>query len=68
MIPISKTDDRCESCDKYYYDTYFFKWYSIITKEYLCKICMKCATKQLFGTKFKHNKRYYKWLKKLEKI
>jgi len=68
MIPISKCSENCESCGKYYYDTYFFKWYSIITKEYLCKICIKCATRQLFGTKFKHNRKYHKWLKKLEKI
>ncbi len=66
MTPLGKDSRKCESCHEYRFNVYFFKWYSIITKEYLCTICMKCATRQLFGTKFKHNRKYHKWLEEIK--
>ena len=66
MKLIGKQSRECECCKKYSYDVYFFKWYSILTKEYLCTICFKCARRELFGSKFKYNKRYYKWLETLK--
>ena len=67
MRLVGKNYKKCECCSKYEY-AYFFKWYSIITEEYLCTICFKCARRELFGTKFKHNKKYYKWLLEIEDI
>ena len=66
MKLIGKQSRECECCKKYFYDVYFFEWYSILTKEFLCIICFKCAIRELFGSKFKHNKRYYKWLETLK--
>ena len=63
---IAKDTKKCESCGKYGYYTYFFKWYSIVTDDYLCTICFKCARRELFGAKYKYNKRYYVWLEKLK--
>ena len=65
MKLIGKEGRECESCKEYYYN-YFFKWYSFLDKEYLCTICFKCARRELFGSKFKHNKKYYKWLKEIK--
>ena len=66
MKLIGKKSRKCECCSKYEYDTYFFEWYSIITEEYLCTICFKCARRELFGTKYKYNKRYDIWVGKLK--
>jgi hypothetical protein len=67
MKLVGKKTNKCECCGKYDYNAYFFKWYSIVTKDYLCTICFKCARREMFGTKFKDNKRYEKWLKEIEK-
>ena len=67
MRLVGKKYKKCECCSKYEY-AYFFKWYSIITEEYLCTICFKCARRELFGTKYKYNRRYEPWLKKLKEL
>jgi hypothetical protein len=59
---IGKNTKKCECCGKYGYNTYFYKWYSLVTKDYLCTICFKCARRELFGSKYKYNKRYEVWL------
>ena len=66
MKLIGKITKKCECCGKYYYGTYFFEWYSLLTEEYLCTICFKCARRELFGTKYKHNKRYDEWIEELK--
>ena len=66
MRLIGQKYKKCECCSKYEY-AYFFKWYSIVTDEYLCTICFKCARRELFGTKYKYNRNYEPWLKKIEK-
>ena len=67
MQSLGKESRKCECCDKYSYNAYFFKWYSIITEEYLCTICFKCAKRELFGSKLRNNERYIKWLEEIEK-
>ena len=65
MRLIGKKYKKCECCSKYEY-AYFFKWYSIITEEYLCTICFKCAKRELFGNSPKNKEKYNKWLKNLK--
>ena len=64
---IGKDTKRCECCGKYGYHTYFFKWYSSVTDDYLCTICFKCAKRELFGSRLRNNERYIKWLEEIEK-
>ena len=66
MKSIGKQSRKCECCNKYFYNTYFFKWYSIITEDYLCTICFKCARNELFGTKYKHRNSYEEWIENLK--
>ena len=67
MQLIGKESRKCEACDKYSYSAYFFKWYSLVTDDCLGIICFKCARKELFGTKYKYNKRYNRWIIELQK-
>jgi len=39
----------------------------MVTKEFIGTICHKCAVRELFGTNFKANKRYKRWLEKVKK-
>ena len=64
---IGKRSKRCGCCKDFRMSGRFFSWYSIITDDFLCEICFKCARKELFGTKYKHNIRYKKWLNELQK-
>ena len=66
MQLLGKESRKCKCCDKYSYNTYFFKWYSIITEEYLCTICFKCARRELFGTRYNYSKRYKQWVNELQ--
>ena len=66
MQLLGKESRKCECCDKYSYNAYFFKWYSIITEEYLCTICFKCARRELFGTRYNYSKRYKQWVNELQ--
>jgi hypothetical protein len=63
---LRKESRKCECCDKYSYNAYFFKWHSIVTDDYLCTICFKCARRELFGTRYNYNKRYKKWVSELQ--
>ena len=62
-----KQSKKCECCGEYRYNVFFFKWYSLVTDDYLCTICFKCAKKELFGNKIKKNDRYDKWLEEIKK-
>ena len=63
---IGKDTKKCECCGKYGYHTYFFKWYSLVTDDYLGTICFKCAKREAFGTNYKNNKRYKEWVEELK--
>jgi len=39
----------------------------MVTKEFIGTICHKCAVRELFGTNFKANKRYHRWLERVKK-
>ena len=66
MRLIGQKYKKCECCCKHEY-AYYFKWYSIVTDDYLCTICFKCAKRELFGSKLRNNERYIKWLEEIEK-
>jgi hypothetical protein len=36
----------------------------MVTDDYLGTICRKCAIREMFGTNYKNNKRYKRWLEK----
>tara|TARA_R100000808_G_scaffold710_1_gene3425 strand:+ start:894 stop:1055 length:162 start_codon:yes stop_codon:yes gene_type:complete len=40
----------------------FYEWHSEITKKFIGVICKKCAVRELFGTKYKQNPSYKKWI------
>ena len=42
----------------------FYEWHSLFEVGKLIGIiCRKCAIRELFGTKYKQNKRYHRWIK-----
>ena len=53
---------RCQCCDKYKVHAPFYEGHSDIMKKFIGLICRKCAVRELFGTKYKQNKKYYRWL------
>ena len=56
----------CECCGKIHKGN-FYEWTGTISKSYLGLICEKCALRESFGSKYKQNRRYKKWLQKKEK-
>ena len=59
---IKKFSQRCQCCDTYKMNAPFYEWHSEMTHKLIGIICRKCAVRELFGTKYKQNKRYHKWL------
>ena len=64
---LSKATFKCDCCGDYKMNGNKFKWTSIVTKEYLCDVCQKCAIREQFGTNYKKNQRYHKRIKKINK-
>lgn len=60
---ISKT---CGCCGEYYYNCRFFSWTSLVTDEFLCEICYKCAKRELFGEHKKNKKRFEEWVSEFQ--
>ena len=65
MTFVGKESRNCDCCDKYKHYAPVYKWYSIITEEFLGIVCHKCAVREQFGSK--KSRRYYKWLEEMEK-
>ena len=65
MQSIGKRYERCIQCDNIK-TSKFYEWTGFIGKEDLGFVCEKCAIKHVFGSKFKQNKRYKRWKKKVE--
>ena len=65
MTFVGKESRNCDCCDKYKHYAPVYKWYSIITEEFLGIVCHKCAVREQFGSK--KSRRYYKWLEEIEK-
>ena len=55
---------RCQCCDSYKMNAPFYEWHSEVTKKFIGIICKKCAVRELFGSKYKYNPRYKKWMEK----
>ena len=53
---------RCQCCDSYKMNAPFYEWYSLTTKSFIGVICRKCAVRELFGSKYKQNANYKKWI------
>ena len=53
---------RCQCCDSYKMKAPFYEWYSLTTKSFIGVICRKCAVRELFGSKYKQNANYKKWI------
>ena len=69
MKCVGKKSLKCECCHEWKYGVFFYEWYSIISTEnkFIGIVCHKCAVRELFGTNYKKNKRYERWLKKIKK-
>ncbi len=68
MKCVGKKSLKCKCCCEWKYHAPFYEWYSMVTKEFIGTICHKCAVRELFGTNFKANKRYHRWLEKVKKL
>ena len=55
---------RCQCCDDYKIKAPFYECYSDIRGKLIGIICRKCAVRELFGSKYKQNPRYHRWLEK----
>ena len=67
MKCVGKKSLKCKCCCEWKYHAPFYEWYSMVTKEFIGNICHKCYVRELFGTNFKANKRYKRWLEKVKK-
>ena len=45
-------------------NTPFYEWRSFFDKELIGLICKKCAVREMFGSKYKQNSSYKRWLEK----
>jgi hypothetical protein len=55
----------CAAC-KESRKTQYYKWYNMVTKELNGFLCEKCAIRHNFGSNFKQNKRYLRWIRENE--
>ena len=61
-----KKDFRCECCGAYKYNAPNFEWYSLFDDRFLGIVCQKCAVREMFGSNYKNNKRYKRWIKEIK--
>ena len=66
MKLVGKKSKRCECCLEFKCSTYFFDWFSLVSDDYLCTICFQCARREMFGSKYKYNKRYDRWVEEIK--
>lgn len=61
IIYLGKHDFRCSFCTKAYSKSPQYQRTSIITK-LKCRLCKLCALKEGFGSKYKQNSKYKRWI------
>ena len=59
---IKKLSQRCQCCNDYKMNAAFYEWHSGITFRFIGLICRKCAVRELFGSKYKDNPSYKRWV------
>ena len=57
------SSQRCQCCNNMKLNAPFYEWHSEITHKLIGLICRKCAVRELFGSKYKQNPKYNKWIK-----
>lgn len=63
MRSIGRATLKCNCCGVYKYNAPCYKWYSVFDDRYLGTICQKCAIREMFGSNYRNNARYKKWIK-----
>ena len=66
MKYVGKKNLKCDSCGAYKYNAPVFEWYSLFDDRFLGIICQKCAVRETFGSNYKNNDRYKRWIKKIK--
>jgi|TARA_R100001082_G_scaffold95684_1_gene62977 hypothetical protein len=66
MKSVGKGNSICDCCGKVHRGL-FYEWTGMITGNNLGLICEKCALRESFGSKYKQNRRYKKWLRKKQR-
>ena len=51
----------CEMCGTYKMKAQFYIWRGMLTQDKM-EICHLCAMREEFGSKYKQNKRYQRWI------
>ena len=64
IVYTNRLSQKCQCCSDYKINAPFYEWYTFLHREYIGLICKKCAARELFGSKYKTNKKYKEWLKK----
>ena len=67
MKCVGKKSLKCECCLDWKYNAPFYEWTSIVDDRFIGTICHKCAIRELFGTNYRRNKRYERWLEEVKK-
>jgi len=60
MKSVGKQSRECFTCGKVKYHAPFYNWISL-DNESLGLICQQCALREVFGSKYKTNKKYKEW-------
>ena len=70
MKCVGKKSLKCECCKEWRYDAPFYEWYSVVVMKnmLIAVVCHKCAVRELFGSNYKRNKRYERWLEEVKKL
>ncbi len=63
MKNIGNFSKKCQCCNASKINAPFYEWVSHVTGDILGIICRKCAVREMFGTKYKYNKKYQRWIK-----
>ena len=66
MKYVGKKNLKCDSCGAYKYNAPIFEWYSLFDDRFLGTICQKCAVREKFGSNYKNNNRYKRWIKEIK--
>ena len=60
---VCKDSFKCECCKSYKMSGEKYQWTLLMTKAKLL-ICKKCAIREAFGTNYKKNKGYIRWMER----
>lgn len=59
---VGRIDRKCECCGDYKYNAPFYEWFSILENKVLAIVCKKCIVRENFGSNYRNNKKYQKWI------